>query len=171
MLVFLCALTYIYVIPVRMSWLIPSTEMMAFAIPRPWTSLTMPLIPRCTCTEEVFRGQQRGSRNNYIEIQTTFGVEGTPKHFSKTILLMDDTMPRKSIHPPWMFSSFVAFIHEITVHIIWLFWQEFAKKILFCVKVKTDFYKLMSTNQKYIVQNNCLHKYLPHLKWMTEFNN
>lgn len=35
--------------PVRMSWLMPSTEMVAFAIPRPCKSRTTPLIPRCTC--------------------------------------------------------------------------------------------------------------------------
>lgn len=35
-------------VPVRMSWLMPSTEMVALDIPRPWASLTTPLIPRCT---------------------------------------------------------------------------------------------------------------------------
>lgn len=37
--------------PVRMSWLMPSTEMVALGIPRPWASLTTPLIPRCTCNK------------------------------------------------------------------------------------------------------------------------
>lgn len=35
-------------IPVRMSWLTPSTEIMAFGIPFPCKSLTMPLMPRWT---------------------------------------------------------------------------------------------------------------------------
>lgn len=38
-------------LPVRMSWLTPSTEITALGIPFPCTSLTMPLMPRWTCGE------------------------------------------------------------------------------------------------------------------------
>lgn len=48
-------------------------------------------------------------------------------------------MPIKGIHPPWMFSPFVAFIQEIMVNLFWLYSQEFVEKASLNVKVKTDF--------------------------------
>lgn len=45
----------------------------------------------------------------------------------------------KGIHPAWMFSNFVAFIHEIiiineNINIIWLFPQDFAKLLTIIIK-------------------------------------
>lgn len=39
--------------PVVTSWLIPSTDTVAFAMAFPCWSFTMPLIPRCTWTQVV----------------------------------------------------------------------------------------------------------------------
>lgn len=42
-------------LPVRTSWLMPSTEMTASGMPFPWESVTRPLMPRCTCSANTTR--------------------------------------------------------------------------------------------------------------------
>ncbi len=45
-----------------------------------------------------------------------------------------------------MFSPFIAFINGIMVNIIWLFFDKNLQKNLFDLKVKKDFYNVMSTD-------------------------
>lgn len=70
-----------------------------------------------------------------------------------------NTVPINSIKPSRMFSPFIALMNEITVNIICCFSTE--KKNLFNAKVKTDFYKAPSMDEKSIMKNKWLHKYSP----------
>lgn len=63
-------------VPVRMSWLTPSTEITAPGIPFPCKSLTMPLMPRWTCQENMTRRGVSSPTGPAAGSQPVCSVEG-----------------------------------------------------------------------------------------------
>lgn len=99
-------------LPVRMSWLTPSTEMMALGIPFPWASLTMPLMPRWTCSET--RQETVSSR---LAQPNTHSEDGCKPNASP--------VPRKplkaisSSKAPWLCLDLVCkFLYSFWVHVL-----------------------------------------------------